>query len=175
MPPKRENEANDEKLAGSKKGKQHVAAKEDGPHKRLRGGKKQEKKKDGGEDGKHGGDGGEEKEAAKTSRGEKRKSGSQDSSKDKKQARKSFGSKHDDENDEPGQQASAERLPDVGQTVSWKAMPGWVKGEVKEILRKAKTVNGKNVKATEEDPRVVLKSHGPSGKLAVHKPEAIYF
>lgn len=89
-------------------------------------------------------------------------------------ASKTHGSKHDS-SDAPAPQASKDRLPPVGKVVTWKAMPGWVRGEVTEIVRKAKTVNGKSVKATNDDPRVVLKSHGPSGKIAVHKPEAIYF
>lgn len=83
------------------------------------------------------------------------------------------GSKHDDPRD-PETQGSAERLPEVGQQVEWKALPGFVDGEVVEILREDKEVDGKNVKASEDDPRLVLKSN-KSGKICVHKPEALYF
>lgn len=83
------------------------------------------------------------------------------------------GSKHDDPRD-PETQGSAERLPEVGQQVEWKALPGFVDGEVVEILREEKEVDGKNVKASEDDPRLVLKSN-KSGKICVHKPEALYF
>lgn len=83
------------------------------------------------------------------------------------------GSKHDDPRD-PDTQGSAERLPEVGQQVEWKALPGFVDGEVVEILREAKDVEGKTVKAGENDPRLVLKSN-KSGKICVHKPEAVYF
>jgi hypothetical protein len=83
------------------------------------------------------------------------------------------GSKHDDPRD-PETQGSAERLPEVGQQVEWKALPGFVDGEVVEVLREEKEVDGKNVKASEEDPRLVLKSN-KSGKICVHKPEAVYF
>lgn len=83
------------------------------------------------------------------------------------------GSKHDDPRD-PETQGSAERLPEVGQQVEWKALPGFVDGEVVEILREEKEVDGKNVKASDDDPRLVLKSN-KSGKICVHKPEAVYF
>ncbi|KAL9108105.1 MAG: hypothetical protein Q9227_007080 [Pyrenula ochraceoflavens] len=82
------------------------------------------------------------------------------------------GSKHQPA-DAPAPQASADRLPDKGQSVTWKALPGWVEGEVIEILRQNKEVDGKNVKASQNDPRIVMKSK--SGKVCVHKPEAVYF
>lgn len=66
------------------------------------------------------------------------------------------------------------RVPRVGQTVQWKALPGYVEGEVVEVVYEQKTVQGKSVKAGKEDPRVVLRSSA-SGKIAVHKPEAVYF
>ncbi|CEH12575.1 Protein of unknown function DUF2945 [Ceraceosorus bombacis] len=72
-------------------------------------------------------------------------------------------------------QASASRLPKAGQVAHWKSMPGWVKGEVVKVLTEATTVDGKSVKASRDDPRIVLKSHGPSGKQAVHKAQAVYF
>ncbi|KAL6721967.1 hypothetical protein ACLMJK_001072 [Lecanora helva] len=83
------------------------------------------------------------------------------------------GSKKDSANP-PAQQASADRLPQPGVTVSWKALPGWVEGTVVEIVREKKEVEGKSVKAKHDDPRIVMKSSS-SGKIAVHKPEAVYF
>jgi hypothetical protein len=83
------------------------------------------------------------------------------------------GSKHDEPLDD-GMKGSATRLPEKGQRVQWKALPGYVDGEVVEILTAGKDVDGKHVKATEDDPRIVLKS-GKSGKICVHKPEAVYF
>ena len=92
----------------------------------------------------------------------------------KKQTGKTMGSKHDIATP-PAKQASASRLPKKGQTVTWKAMPGWVEGSVLEIVKSNKQVEGKSIKASKDDPRVVLRSNGPSKKVAVHKPEAIYF
>ena len=43
-----------------------------------------------------------------------------------------------------------------------------------EVVYEQKTIEGKSVKASKEDPHVVLKSSS-SGKIAVHKPEALYF
>ncbi len=54
-------------------------------------------------------------------------------------------------------------------------MPGWVHGEVLKILTKDETVEGKSVKASKEDPRIVMRSHGPSGKVAIHKAGAVWF
>lgn len=65
-------------------------------------------------------------------------------------------------------------FPKKGQKVQWKAMPGWVKGEVTEVLTSNKKVDGKDVKASKKDPRIVLKSDS-SGKVCVHKPDACYF
>jgi hypothetical protein len=81
------------------------------------------------------------------------------------------GSKHDKAGP-PAKQASKSRLPKKGQTVHWKALPGWVEGSVIEIARTSKEVDGKQVNATKDDPRIVLKSS--SGKTAVHKPESVY-
>ncbi|KAF3763110.1 hypothetical protein M406DRAFT_331675 [Cryphonectria parasitica EP155] len=84
-----------------------------------------------------------------------------------------IGSKHD-KADAPAQQGSKDRLPKKGQkNVHWKAMPGWVEGEVVEIARTTKSVDGKQVKASKDDPKVVLKSK--SGKICVHKPDNVYF
>jgi hypothetical protein len=53
-------------------------------------------------------------------------------------------------------------------------MPGWVEGKVVEVLKAGKNVEGKQVKATKDDPRIVLKSNS-SGKICVHKPNNVYF
>jgi hypothetical protein len=66
------------------------------------------------------------------------------------------------------------RVPNVGQQVQWKALPGLVDGEVVEVAYEERTIEGKAVKASKEDPRIVLKSSS-SGKIVVHKPEAVYF
>ncbi|KAJ4345732.1 uncharacterized protein N0V89_011867 [Didymosphaeria variabile] len=66
------------------------------------------------------------------------------------------------------------RVPKVGQKVQWKALPGLIDGEVVEVVYEEKTVEGKPVKGSKEDPRIVLKSSS-SGKIAVHKPEAVHF
>lgn len=83
------------------------------------------------------------------------------------------GSRHDDPRD-PETRGSAGRLPEVGQQVEWKALPGFVDGEVVEILREEREVDGKTVRASGGDPRLVLRSN-KSGKICVHKPEAVYF
>jgi hypothetical protein len=66
------------------------------------------------------------------------------------------------------------RVPTVGQKVQWESVPGFVHGEVVEILYENKEVEGKKVEASKEDPRIVLKSDSYD-KLAVHKPEDVYF
>lgn len=66
------------------------------------------------------------------------------------------------------------RVPEVGQKVQWKSLPGFVDGEVIEVVYEEKKVDGKSVKGSKEDPRIVLKSSS-SGKIAIHKPEAVYF
>ncbi|GAB7328114.1 hypothetical protein MBLNU13_g00150t1 [Cladosporium sp. NU13] len=83
------------------------------------------------------------------------------------------GSKHMPDED-PAPKGSADRLPKKGQAAQWKALPGFVKGTVEDILTEEQEVNGKNVKASEKDPRIVLKSDS-SGKICVHKPEACYY
>lgn len=83
--------------------------------------------------------------------------------------------KTDGSSGEPnGTAGDKSRVPKVGQKVQWKALPGYVDGEVVEVAYEEKTVDGKSVKASKEDPRIVLKSSS-SGKIAVHKPEAVYF
>jgi hypothetical protein len=83
------------------------------------------------------------------------------------------GSKHD-KAEAPAAQGSISRPPKKGQTAHWKAMPGWVEGKVVEVLKAGKNVEGKQVKATKDDPRIVLKSNS-SGKICVHKPNNVYF
>ncbi|OWY43563.1 hypothetical protein AA0120_g9306 [Alternaria tenuissima] len=101
--------------------------------------------------------------------GKKRGRGANAEAPSKKQ--KSAGGKHD----EPiGAAGDKTRVPKKGQKVQWHSLPGYVDGEVVEVLYEEKTVDGKSVKASKEDPRVVLKSES-SGKICVHKPEAVYF
>ena len=91
----------------------------------------------------------------------------------KKKSDNTIGSKHD-KADPPAEQGSKSRLPKKGQTVHWKSLPGWVEGSVVEVVKTSKEVDGKQVKASKDDPRIVLKSSS-SGKIAVHKPDAVYF
>lgn len=93
----------------------------------------------------------------------------------KSSSTKTHGSKHDSTDAPAAHNATAFHLPKKGQKVTWKAMPGWVEGHVLEILTSNNEVEGKSVKASKEDPRIVLKSHGPSGKVAVHKAGAVWF
>lgn len=83
------------------------------------------------------------------------------------------GSKHMPDED-PAPKGSADRLPKKGQAAHWKALPGFVQGKVEDVLTKEQEVDGKKVKASEKDPRIVLKSDS-SGKICVHKPEACYY
>lgn len=85
-----------------------------------------------------------------------------------------IGSKHMNA-DEPAQRGSADRLPKKGQKAFWKAMPGIVEGTVQEVLTQGKSVDGKNVKASKDDPKIVLKSSAKSGKICVHKPDACFY
>lgn len=47
-------------------------------------------------------------------------------------------------------------------------------GTVEDILYEEKEVDGIHAKASQDEPRVVLKST-KSGKTAIHKPDAVYF
>ncbi|KAK5730074.1 hypothetical protein LTR15_000008 [Elasticomyces elasticus] len=125
-----------------------------------------------------------EKDDKRAQPGEKRKAGKQDQANDSSKKQKAsskgdnapkgkVGSKHMDAK-EPAPRGSADRLPKQGQKITWKAMPGYVDGTVVEIITAGKKVNGKNVKASDKDPRVVLKSDS-SGKICVHKPEACFY
>jgi hypothetical protein len=79
------------------------------------------------------------------------------------------------QDDKPrGTAGSITRVPKEGQQVQWKAQSGYVDGVVVEVVYEEKKVDGKKVKASKEDPRVVLKSDA-SGNICVHKPEAVYF
>ncbi|CBX95675.1 predicted protein [Plenodomus lingam JN3] len=69
---------------------------------------------------------------------------------------------------------SITRVPKKGQSAQWYALPGWIDGEVVEVLYEQQEVDGKKVKASREDPRIVLKS-AASGRICVHKPEAVHF
>jgi hypothetical protein len=73
-----------------------------------------------------------------------------------------------------GRAGDKTRVPEKGQHVQWHSLPGYINGEVVEVVYEHKTVDGKSVKGSKEDPRVVLKSSA-SGKIAVHKPEAVYW
>ncbi|KAI4735906.1 hypothetical protein E4T50_13578 [Aureobasidium sp. EXF-12298] len=83
-------------------------------------------------------------------------------------------SKSNDDSNPHGEPASTSRLPKENQEVYWKTLGNWTKGTVQEIAYEEKEAEGKKVKASKEDPRIVLKSES-SGKVAVHKPEAVYF
>ncbi|KAK7558122.1 hypothetical protein IWX92DRAFT_339157 [Phyllosticta citricarpa] len=83
------------------------------------------------------------------------------------------GSKHD-KAEPPAKQGSKDRLPKEGQHVHWKALPGYVEGEVVETVDEEKEVEGKQVKGSKGDPRIVLRSNS-TGKICVHKPEAVFF
>jgi len=69
---------------------------------------------------------------------------------------------------------SITRVPKQGQKVQWHSLPGYVDGEVVEVVYEEKEVDGKKIKASKEDPRIVLKSDS-SGKICVHKPDVVYF
>jgi hypothetical protein len=83
------------------------------------------------------------------------------------------GSRKDDA-EPPAKQGSKDRIPKEGQKVHWKALPGYVEGEVVEMVYDRREVEGKTVKGSNNDPRIVLKSSS-SGKIATHKPEAVFF
>ena len=46
--------------------------------------------------------------------------------------------------------------------------------EVVEVLESGKSVDSKQVKASKDDPKIVLKSRS-SGKVRVHKADNVYF
>ena len=116
-------------------------------------------------------DGVEEEEKAAPAKKQKTQKSKKDDSKQSKGA--TVGSKHM-KSDAPAQQASLDRLPKKGQQAHWKALPGWVDGKVVEVLKKGKKVDGKDVKASKDEPKIVLKSNS-SGKICVHKVDNCYF
>jgi hypothetical protein len=114
------------------------------------------------------------KKGTKRGRGQASQNGANKSQKTNSgDGQQTVGSKHD-KAEPPAAQGSNDRLPEKGQKVVWKALPGWVNGELVEIVYEEKDVQGKHVKGTKEDPRLVLKSDS-SGKICVHKPDAVYF
>lgn len=109
------------------------------------------------------------------SNGNNTKEDSKDDSKEDKKEDSKEDKKDDSKSDDShGKQASKDRLPKKDQEVYWKTLGNWTKGTVVEVAYEEKEVDGKKVKASEEDPRIVLKSES-SGKVAVHKPDAVYF
>lgn len=146
-------------------------------------GEEDDEEDDGSDNDEEGKDGNKEKaDGDKAKTGQKRGRGKQSSATNKKQKDNSgkgkqnggtVGSKHDSA-EAPAPAGSADRLPKKGQKVQWKSLPGYVDGEVVEIVYEEKEVDGKQVKGKKNDPRIVLKSSS-SGKTAVHKPEAVYF
>ncbi|KAF2088316.1 hypothetical protein K490DRAFT_40461 [Saccharata proteae CBS 121410] len=109
----------------------------------------------------------------KDSQGKAKKNDTKSDEKKNTKTTGTVGSKRDSA-DPPAKQGSAERLPKKGHTVHWKSLPGFIEGKVVEIVYEQKEVEGKQVKGSEKDPRVVLKSNS-SGKIAVHKADAVYF
>lgn len=102
----------------------------------------------------------------KDEKGTKRGNGNKSNSPNKKQK---------SSKDEPvGSAGSITRVPSKGQKVQWHSLPGYVDGEVVEVVYEEKEVDGKKVKASKEDPRIVLKSDA-SGKICVHKPDVVYW
>ena len=95
-----------------------------------------------------------------------------DNSKSSQKSGKTVGSKHDPA-DPPAKQASNDRLPKKGQSVTWKSMPGWVEGTVLEVAREDGITEGKSYKASKGNPTVVLRAK--SGKVCAHKAKSIYF
>ncbi|KEQ76027.1 hypothetical protein M436DRAFT_39529 [Aureobasidium namibiae CBS 147.97] len=164
MSEQEKKETDDKKQEASKEGKQHVNNTDKAKESRKQANeeedeefekKQQEEKKEG-----------DEKEEEEAQAGDKRTRSSKSASPSKKQRQ--------NDDDSHGEPASSSRLPRENQTVHWKTLGNWTKGTVQEIAYEEKEVDGKKVKASKEDPRIVLKSES-SGKVAVHKPEAVYF
>jgi len=68
---------------------------------------------------------------------------------------------------------SLDRLPKKGQSVHWRSLGRFLSGKVVEVSYENKEVQGKKVKGSTSDPRVVIESE--HGKIAVHKPDACFF
>ncbi len=122
---------------------------------------------------------------AKTDEGKQRQVG-------KRSVQKAESNDSGNASEEHGEPGNIDRLPEEGQSVCWRAASGWCEGcdvhgkweynadilfstgTVLEILYEEKEVAGRRAKASQNDPRIVLKS-AKSGKSAVHKPSAVYF
>lgn len=76
--------------------------------------------------------------------------------------------------DPPAKPASKDRLPEKDQTAYYKTSSSYTAAKVLEIAYEEKEVEGKKVKASEEDPRIVLKSD-KTGAVVVHKVEGVWF
>jgi len=73
----------------------------------------------------------------------------------------------------PAPAGSLDRLPQKGQIVHWRSLGRFLSGKVVEVSYENKEVQGKKVKGSTSDPRVVMESE--NGKIAVHKPDACFF
>lgn len=119
-------------------------------------------------------DGGEDDDAdgdAEAKAGQKRSRLTKSSAASKKQ--KSTNEQAEKGNGPPARPGSIDRLPKKGQKVSWHSLSGYIHGTVMEVATEEKEVEGKKVKGAEGDARIVLESD--NGKVAVHKPEAVFF
>ncbi|THX60281.1 hypothetical protein D6D06_01358 [Aureobasidium pullulans] len=201
MSEQEKKETDDKKQAESKEGKQHVENTDKAKESRKQANdeedesyakkKAEEKKGDGEEEEAQAGDKRtRSSKSASPSKKQKQNDGAakdtsspsksksdakKDDSKDTKSPSKDQQSTSDSKSkDPPGKPASTDRLPEKDQEVYWKTLGNWTKGTVVEVAYSEKEVDGKKVKASEEDPRIVLKSDS-SGKIAVHKPDAVYF
>ncbi|KAJ4372047.1 hypothetical protein N0V83_003820 [Neocucurbitaria cava] len=93
----------------------------------------------------------------------------------KKQKQTNNGNGTQEKDDEPTATGGDKtRLPAAGQKVQWKADAGVVDGEVVEVVLGKKTVEGKKVEASKEDPKVVVKSNG-DGEVSVLGSDEVYF
>ncbi|MBE7210342.1 MAG: DUF2945 domain-containing protein [Gluconacetobacter diazotrophicus] len=64
------------------------------------------------------------------------------------------------------------KTPAKGDTVTWKTPQGETKGKVEKIVTGRTKVGSHEVKASEDEPQVVVKSD-KTGKKAAHKPSAL--
>ncbi|KAF2209322.1 hypothetical protein CERZMDRAFT_47250 [Cercospora zeae-maydis SCOH1-5] len=184
MSPDEKEETDQKKQKESKQGKQHVenTTKAKASRKKAQSNGSRSKAQDNQEveetSEQHDDDKQPPEQATKSAKaGQKRKHSEPNDSSQKQKAKKgngTVGSKHMDAA-APAPQGSRDRLPKEGQQVQWLSMPGYVDGKVKEILRKSKRIDGgKQVKASADDPKIVLISN-KSGKTCIHKPEACYY
>ncbi|KAF1842727.1 uncharacterized protein K460DRAFT_367685, partial [Cucurbitaria berberidis CBS 394.84] len=102
----------------------------------------------------------------------------------KKQKTSSSSGPHDDDDDDDddddeypaGRAGDITRVPTDDQKVQWKGPPGSrsIDGSAVEVVYEEKRVGGKQIRASKEDPRVVVQCEA-TGKTSVHRPEAVYF